>query len=198
MQGRERIVRHLGLGGRYGADQGGLASIGQSEQPHIRHDLELEPQIPLFTGQTRHGLARGPVRTALELSVAPAALPAFHDQKALALFGHIAKLFFGFRVDDDRTDRHRNVEIGSTGSGAVTTRACRSILGLEGAMEAEVGERIHTWRADQIDICALPAVAPIRPAEGDELLATKAHGAAAAVAGLNFDDCFVDETHGSG
>ena len=49
--------------------------------------------------------------------------------------------------------------------------------------------------ADQIDVRALAAVAAVRAAEGNEFFATKAHRAAPAVAGLNFDRCFVDETH---
>jgi hypothetical protein len=60
---------------------------------------------------------------------------------------------------------------------------------------AEVGERVDALRADEIDVCTLTAVAAVRPAERHELLAAKAHGATPAVAGLNCDDCFVDESH---
>ena len=59
----------------------------------------------------------------------------------------------------------------------------------------EVGERVDARRADEIDVRALAAVAAVRPAKGHELLAAKAHGATPAVAGLDCDDCFVDESH---
>ncbi len=63
------------------------------------------------------------------------------------------------------------------------------------AVITEVRERIDAFGADQVDVRALAAVAAVRPAERHELLATKAHRAAPAVAGLNLNSCFVDESH---
>jgi len=66
----------------------------------------------------------------------------------------------------------------------------------EGAVVAEVSQRVDAGSAHEIDVRALAAVAAVRTAEGNEFFATKARCAAPTVAGLNFDRGFVDETHG--
>ena len=45
------------------------------------------------------------------------------------------------------------------------------------------------------DVAAVAAVAAVRAAERDELLATEADAAVAAIAGNDLDFCFVDEFH---
>ena len=50
---------------------------------------------------------------------------------------------------------------------------------------------------DKDDVAALAAHAAIRPAELDELLAAKAHRAAAAIAALEVDLALIEEFHGS-
>src|SRR6185503_10721940 len=88
-----------------------------------------------------------------------------------------------------------NVEIRAACPSAVLTAARRSIGSAEGPVITEVRQRVDTRRADEIDIRALAAVPAVRSAEGHELLAAKAHGAATPVAGLNCYGCFVDESH---
>ncbi len=63
-------------------------------------------------------------------------------------------------------------------------------------MVAEVRKGVQPLPGDQVDAAALAAVAAVRPAERDELLAAEADHAAAAVAGLHLDRGFVDELHG--
>jgi len=67
---------------------------------------------------------------------------------------------------------------------------------LESAVVAKIRERIDARGTDEVDVRALAAVAAVRPPERHELLAAKAHGATPAVAGLDSNDCFVDESHG--
>ena len=59
--------------------------------------------------------------------------------------------------------------------------------------EAEVNEGVAVGIGDQIDRAALAAVAAIRPAARDELLAAEAERAAAAVSGRDVNVDFVDE-----
>jgi hypothetical protein len=68
---------------------------------------------------------------------------------------------------------------------------------LEGAVVAKIRKRIDAFRAYQIHIRTLAAVAAVRPAEGHEFLATKADRATPAMAGLDLDGSFVDESHGT-
>ena len=66
-------------------------------------------------------------------------------------------------------------------------------LGGELGVEAEVDEGVAMRVGDQEHRAALAAVAAIRPAARDELLAAEAQAAAAAVTGLDVDVGFVDE-----
>ena len=72
------------------------------------------------------------------------------------------------------------------------------LTALNERMVAEVRQRVQPLPRDQVDVAAVAAVAAVRPAERDELLAAKADHAAAAVAGLHLDRGFVDELHEEG
>ena len=63
----------------------------------------------------------------------------------------------------------------------------------EEPLEPEIEERIEIGIRDEIDVPARSAVTAVRAAARNELLATEAHGAAAAVAGGNADVDFVYE-----
>jgi hypothetical protein len=63
---------------------------------------------------------------------------------------------------------------------------------------AEVDQRVEALVGDQPDRAAMAAVAAVGAAERNELLATEADAAVAAVTGLDFDDRFVDEFHDVG
>src|SRR5690606_34408901 len=70
-----------------------------------------------------------------------------------------------------------------------------AVARLVAAGVAEVDQGVEVAVAHGVHAAASPAVAAVRPAEGNELLAAKAHAAAAAVAGYHVDGCFVDELH---
>ena len=61
---------------------------------------------------------------------------------------------------------------------------------------AEIDQRVEVLVGDQPDAAAVAAIATVRAAERNEFLATEAHAAVAAVAGLYVDLGFVDEFHG--
>ena len=64
-------------------------------------------------------------------------------------------------------------------------------------LHAEVRERVDAFARDEIDAAAVAAVAAVRPAARNELLAPEAHAAAAAGAGLDANVGFIDEFHAS-
>src|SRR5690606_2208598 len=69
------------------------------------------------------------------------------------------------------------------------------VAGLEAAPAAEVRERIEAGVGDQPDAAAVPAVAAVGTAEGNELLAPETDAAVAARPCLDSDGRFVDEFH---
>ena len=60
-------------------------------------------------------------------------------------------------------------------------------------METVVDQGIAVRAGAQDDGAPAPAIAAVRPASGDVLLAPEAHTSVAAVAGRNLDVDFVDE-----
>jgi hypothetical protein len=120
-----------------------------------------------------------------------------HEQ-CVAFVDQVAQLLTRLRFADDGADGHRYVEIFATAAGAAIARARLAVLSLVGSLDAEIRERVDARRRPQIDAAAVAAVAAIRPAERNEFFAPKARAAAAAVAGLHLESCFVDEFHGSG
>ena len=60
MQRGERIIRDLGFGAGYAAEEGRLACIGQAHQPGVRDQLEEQPEPEFLTFHA--GVVRGVVR----------------------------------------------------------------------------------------------------------------------------------------
>ena len=86
-------------------------------------------------------------------------------------------------------------EVGARRSGHVLARAAAAALGAKPALHAEIGERIDALARDEIDATAVAAVAAVRAAARNELLAAKADAAAAAGAGLDANIRLIDEFH---
>src|SRR5690606_9002930 len=80
----------------------------------------------------------------------------------------------------------------------LAAHAVLAALGLELALVAEVDQGVEVLVGQQPDVAALAAVAAVRPAQRDELLAPEAHAAVAAVAGSDGDFSFVDQLHEAG
>src|SRR5690606_21650832 len=78
---------------------------------------------------------------------------------------------------------------------ALLAHAVLAALGTEPLLVAEVDQGIEVFRRLQPHAATVAAVAAVRPAERDELLAPESHAAVAAVAGGGGDFGFVDEFH---
>ena len=98
-------------------------------------------------------------------------------------------------VEDLRADRHLQHDVGAVGAGAVLAHAVAAGLGLEVLLVAIIDQRVEPVDAFDDDVAAAPAVAAVRPAEFDELLAPKRDAAGAAVAGADIDLGLVEEFH---
>ena len=146
--------------------------------------------------QARAELARRAVLAGLEALVAPAALAAARHQQFHAGLRQVAELLAGLAVAHDGARRHVDQCCPAAATGHVAAAARLAVLGAEGAHDAKVRQRVDAVLGAQRDAAAVAAIAAIRSAEGHELLAAEAHAAAAAVAGLDPDSCFVDEFHG--
>ncbi|MCY1236842.1 hypothetical protein D9M72_495150 [compost metagenome] len=125
-------------------------------------------------------------------------------EAAIAAGGQPVALAFGHHVDDQRlvvfledlgADRHLQRHVVAAGAGAVATHAVLAGLGLEVLLVAEVDQGVETVDGLHPDIAAATAIAAVRSAELDELLAPERDGACAAVAGADIDFRFVEKFH---
>ena len=88
-----------------------------------------------------------------------------------------------------------SVDVGALGAGAVAAHAVDAGLGLEMLLVAIVDQRVQPVDRLHPDVAAAAAVAAVRPAELDELLAPERDRAGAAVAGADIDLGLVEEFH---
>jgi hypothetical protein len=198
VQGGEGIVGHLGLGGGYRTDEGGLAGVGHAQEAHVRQHLQLHAQAPLLAGLAGGGLARRPVGAGLEMQVAQATLAALGDQGLLAIGGQIGQFLAGFFVPDHGAHRHPQDQVVGALAVAVAAASLLPVPGLERAGVAVLHQGVDVAVGQRPDAAALAAVAAVRAAHGDEFLPAEGHGAVATAAGGDVDQDFIDEFHGWG
>jgi hypothetical protein len=98
---------------------------------------------------------------------------------------------------DLRADRHLEHDIAAVGAVAVLAHAVTAALRLVMLLEAVVDQGVEPLDRARHDVAAAPAVAAAGAAAGDEFFAAEGETAVAAVAGLDFDDDFIDEHGGS-
>src|SRR6185312_2498954 len=128
--------------------------------------------------------------------IAQAMEAALGHLQPLAELHQVAQLLIGIRVIHQGADGHRHRHVLAAPSGHVPALAFLAVLGLIGAGVAEVRQGVQALGRFQEDAAAIPAVAAVRAAHGDELLAAEADDAVAAVTGDHFDGGFVYELHG--
>ena len=189
------IVRNLRAGIGHRRNEGGLAGIGHPEKAHISEHLEFELERAVLTGFARRELARSAVDGALEVKVPETALAAGGKKRAGAVFSEVGNRFARIRVADDRAYGHAQDDVLAARAVAV----CAATVFARGSEELSrvliVDERIDVAVSLSPHGAAAAAVAAVRAALRNELLAAEARGAVAALAALNLDSGFVDEFH---
>jgi hypothetical protein len=111
MQGCKRIVCNLWACVGDLADECGLACVGHAQQTNISKHFKLELDAALFTFLTHCELAWRSVGAGLEMNVAHSALTALDQNYALAMGVEVMQQFVGFRVIDDRSNRHAQGDV---------------------------------------------------------------------------------------
>ncbi len=129
------------------------------------------------------------------MHVAQAAAATLGHQQAITMLGQVADDFIGGHVDDHGADRHGDDHVFATLAIGLAAHAVLAALRLEDAVMAEVDQGVQVFVGADPHAAARTAVAAVRAAERNELLATEANAAVAAVAGEHFDFCFVYQFH---
>ena len=195
MQRRERIVRDLRLGRAHRGEQSGFARIRQPDQAGVGDQLEAQPERALLARQSRIGVARRAIGRRLEMRVAEAAIAALGQHDALSDLREIGEQRLIVLIENLRSDRHLEDNVGAVRAGAVLAHAVAAGLRLEVLLVAIIDQRIEAFDAFRNDVAAAPAVAAVRSAELDELLAAERDGPCAAIARADIDFGLVEEFH---
>src|SRR5579859_6423920 len=99
----------------------------------------------------------------------------------------------GIFIVENGSNRDLQGDVSALGAGFVGAFAVASTAGLVLGIETEVDERVVALAGFHPHIAAPAAVAARGPATGDKLLAPEGHASVAAVAGFDFNPCFVNE-----
>src|ERR1041385_6944826 len=129
------------------------------------------------------------------MRVAEPAIAAAQQHGALPGLSQIGQHGFLVVVEDLGPYRHAQHEVAALGAGLVGAGPATAFLGAEMLLIAVIDQRVQILGRLEDDVAALAAIAAIRPAEFDELLAAKAHGAAPAVTALQVDLALVEKFH---
>ncbi len=118
-------------------------------------------------------------------------------QQSLAGLGQVTHDFLGRCIDDRGTYRHRQDKVFAFGASAIGAAALLPVLRLEAPGIAIVHQRIEVLVSLEIHRAAVTTITAVGATLFDELLATEAHHAVTAVAGLYKNRYFIDEFHGN-
>src|SRR5690554_2466061 len=117
--------------------------------------------------------------------------------QALTYASQVAKHLVGIDINHCGANRHRQYEILTLGSGAITPRTLLTAWRYFLALNLIINQRINQTPPPKLHGATNPATAPIRAALGTVLFTPETEEAIPAVTGFN-DDCgFVYEFHES-
>src|SRR5690554_633917 len=117
--------------------------------------------------------------------------------QALTYASQVAKHLVGIDINHCGANRHRQYEILTLGSGAITPRTLLTAWRFVLALKLIINQRVKRIARLKIHGATIPAIAPIKAALKNVLFTPETEAAIPAVTGFN-DDCgFVYEFHES-
>jgi hypothetical protein len=170
----------------------------QADDAGVRNQLEPQTDGAFLAGLAGIGVARRAVGRRLEVRVAEAAIAALRQHRAIAHLVEVGQQRLAVIFVDLGPDRHFHDHVVAVRAVAVLAHAAAAVLGLEVLLVSVVDERVQALDCFRNDVAALAAVAAVRPAELDELLAPERHAAVSAVARADIDLGLIEEFHGAG
>src|SRR5262249_17028433 len=155
----------------------------------IGDQLEAQPDRPLLPRPAGTGTPRRAVGRGFVMGVAEAAVAALEEDQARAGLGQIGQHRLLVLIEDLGAGRHFDDQGRCHGPMALAALAIAAARGFEMLGVAEVDQGVQPVTDREHDVAAAAAIAAIRTALVDELLAPKRDATAAAVAAaeMNLD-----------
>ena len=182
-EGREGVGRNLWLCGGHGAQQRGLAGVGEADETHVGEQLEFEDEPVLLPVFARLGETRGLEGRGLEVAVAEAAAAALAEDALLSGVHEFEEDFSGLSHLGHRADRHFEHYVPAVLAMAVGRTSGLAVLGLDVLAVLEVDERPELGIGPQYDVSSPAAVASVGSALRDVFRTVQMHRACASVSG---------------
>ena len=129
------------------------------------------------------------------MDVAESALAALCDQRTLLMPGQVCDHLAGIGVGDHCPHRHRQHDIRRALAVAIRAVSPLTVFGTVNARKAVLDQRVYVAVSHSVDAAASTTVPAVRTPFRDVFLAPKRRHAIAALAGMDFDQRFVDEFH---
>src|SRR5437899_9052840 len=178
-----RDLRTRGAGDR---EQRRLAGVGETDQPDVGDQFELEPQPAGFARLAELGETRGLSGGRLEAGIAAAAPPGARDHQPLPVRDQVGQ-GLALLVFDQRSRWNLQHDIGRVLAMAPAAAAPPAAASGEVVLEAIVLQRVELARYFEHNIAAAAAVSPVGASARHELLAPEAQLPGPAIAGLDED-----------
>ena len=190
---RERIGRAFRPRVRERAGQRRFSRVGEADEPDVGDGFQHEGEVAASAFLAGRRLARRLVRRGLELIVPEAAASAFEQHDALAVFEELRDEQAAFRLEDLRSRGNGQEHVRAVAPVAVASRAGLAVFGVPVRLKGVAAQVALVFVADEHDVAAVPAVAAVGAALGQEFFAAEAQAAVPAVAGAQVNFRFVDE-----
>ncbi len=192
LERREGVGGDLGLGRRHRRDQRRLAGVGETDQRHVGHQLELHVQPELLPLLALLGEGRGAPAVGEKARVAPAALAALGHHGARAVLVEVAD-HRATAIPHDRSDRHRHHQVLAPGAVPLGARAVHAVGGAAERVVPEAEQRRLVDRGHEPDVPAVTAVAAVGATPVHVGLPAPRHRPRPPVAGARVQLGLVDE-----
>ena len=160
LQGGERVVGDFGLGRRHRRDQRRLAGVGEADQRHVGHELELHVQPELLALLGLLGEGGGAAAVGEEARIAPAALAALGHHEAGALDVEVAH-HGAAALTHDRADRDGHHQVLAPGAVPLGARAVHAVGGTAERVVTEAEQRRLVHRGHEPHVPAVTTVAAV-------------------------------------
>ena len=186
------IVCNLGMRLAHHGEKRRLAHIRKADQAHVRQQLQLQGHVAHLAREPGLGKARDLPGRGREVHVPPAAAAAFGRHEGLAV-GHVVHQAAGFRVTDQGSPRHPNLEIGAVLAGTALSLTVGPVGSRVFSLVAEVHQGRHVIIRDKDNASAPAAVTAVRSAGRNIFFSVERDGTVAAFSGVQVDSRFVNK-----
>src|SRR5881394_359310 len=190
---RERIISDLRLRRRHRGNERRLAGVRETNQPHVRQQLQFQLQLTFFTVAAFLVITRRAICRSRKVRIAKSAAATLRRLPALTVFGKVKQQFARYRIENLSSNRHADNDIIAFFSRSVAAFTVHAASSDVQRVVAQVQKRIHRFIGHQPHVAATSAVTSGWPTAGHELFAAKGSHAVSAVTSDYANFCAIDE-----